>query len=278
MAGYSIIPPRPGQPILQSNFVYSHAGQSSKKHFKSKRTHNNTIAQSTNANHKIPPNLFNLSRKQFAIIKSVHHLKLLEQSIPKTWKNWGDHINNNLRLAFISEQAKINISSTTSKYLEELRSISVNHYSTVIADASNHLKEHSSEFNDDTMKSSLELITRWAKQQLGNKLHANTLNDALAKIRETYSSTSSQNDNLVICCTNGRRQVYTSGPNMASAVEAEDTHTINRPAQATSKKTIKSNNSCRFFIHGKQVDEPTSSFYNINFSNYQKQRRTCGRR
>ena len=141
-----IIPPRPGQPILPTNFVANYPSNRlfiKKSNTPSRKIHNPTTTPIA----PIPNHLFHITRKQFELVKSIHHLQYIENNLPKTWQNWGSNINSSVRLAFSTDETLRMVQTVTSNYLQELRAVSINHYQKVIADATSYLCQHSNEFD-----------------------------------------------------------------------------------------------------------------------------------
>ena len=159
-------PPRPGQPILQSNSSYyglcaAQVNRRPQFHYNFNTNYTNSSApfnnysstsrynkvgnnNKTNQRHvlsdtvfnkTIPNNLFFITRKQFAIIKCTHHIKSLSRTVPKTWNSWGSNINTSIKLAFSNAAIKEKITSSTKTFIDNLVDISIKHYQAVLSEA-----------------------------------------------------------------------------------------------------------------------------------------------
>jgi len=242
-----------------------------------KQSHKKTVH--TN-NSSIPAQYFFITRKQYCIVKCLHHIAMLKKGIPKTWKNWKNNIVNNLRLAFHNEDSKSTIQSLSQQYFDNLLSASLAHYNDTLESARVELQQQSHQMDSSLHSESIKLITKWAHNQLGNKLSPNTLKEALDMIKSCYSNshpptTQSYRPNQR-AITNVTENNLTVTINNSSFVHEETTSTVtpspteaiihsqspeppeearSRLATATSVKQSKAYNSSRFFVHSDTYDE-----------------------
>ena len=215
-------------------------------------THHHRSAPKVKAS--IPAELFEITRRQFAILKSQHHIGVLQNSAPKTWLKWADHITNNVHLAFSTEKCKIKIKTVADECIQNLIAASIDHYKSTISDAETYLQEHSHKLGD-LFNVSYELIKKWAYKQLGQKLQASVLNEALCTIKTLHASSSASK------CTAVAANVVNHSTTVTRACQTEpydpDDVEIASPVasvHATSIKQTKVTNSSRFFIHSAQIE------------------------
>ena len=219
----------------------------------------NTVSNNNKPYNKIPNDVFDITREQFRLVKCLHHLKTLQNSTPKTWKKWGSNIVENLHLAFETSSVKSMFETLTNEFIESIRLKAIEHYNTCASEASVFLFTNSNRMQQSVFNLSINLVKKWAKNQL-SKLNAETLSEALSTINSAYQSqTCASKDPLTISVTEGRRfvkitkdvsSVQSSSDNTSVTVNCKSTAS---KSVATSIKQIKPNNSCRFFIHSKQL-------------------------
>jgi len=243
--------------------------------------------QHFNSNVRIPSEHFNVTRSQFSIIKCLHHIETLQKGLPKTWANWKTNITSNLRLAFCNETTKTAIEEVSSKYFHDLLQLSIEHYQQTLSTTKEYLVNHSNQLPLTLYDSSIKLITKWCRNQLGSKLSDNTLATALSIIdkcyREQYAPPpTNETTNRVVCHTDkslsitipgntefvptsNETELSNSTPCDAPQPNGEDEPPITtRPATATSKKQSKVDNTERFFMHADCYDED-DFFDNTNY-------------
>ena len=221
------LPPKPGQPITQSNYIYgnqrsnNNTYQARQKQLNSNRQLSNEPAvhlQSQNNQQRasnqhqprrgatIPADLFEITRKQFSFLKALHHINCIETSTPKTWLAWANNINTNTRFAFDNNETKSKIESITNNLLSQLQNCAITHYNKVRADSITFLKEHSRKMDEDTFSASINLTKSWAKRQL-SKLRPETLEEAIKELASFHQTSDYMSTPLVISFLNGRRIV-----------------------------------------------------------------------
>ena len=292
------IPPKPGQPIrtgvyshhntrqqqlqqqqyqqqqqrqpqyqYQYNFqpIYKSYAQASK----TKHSNKSTISHQRTFNHasyaKIPTDVFDITRKQFCLIKCFHHITILRQAIPKTWNNWKKNILDNLRLAFANDASTKAITNLSDNYFSSLQNAAIQHYLTTITEATQYLVANSGRMSAKTYSKSISLVTKWARNQLGHKLTEETLTMATQVINSSYKPSlptnaepSSVSHRQVII----NQEENSSGEGLTITVtnnlNEEEIPSPSRAAQPSSKKQVKPNNSSRFFLHSQQHEEVIS--------------------
>ena len=106
----------------------------------------------------IPDQIFDITKKQFQLVKSLHHIRALRTSSPKTWVNWISNINDNMRLAFADAKTKRQISSVTSNCLSSLQNLALDHYEKTLNGAWDFLLIHYHRMDDNSFNLSIEHI------------------------------------------------------------------------------------------------------------------------
>jgi len=201
---------------------------------------------------------FNIARKQFTIIKSLHHSTSLQQSTPKTWRNWGSNIVSNLRLAFSSEETTQSIKTISNNCIEQLVKASVDHYDKVLSESLSFLSKNSSSVNQQQFNAAFDVAKQWAKRQLGNKLKDSTLAQAVSLINPCFTDTPQSFTNLSISVNNHGRKVSEPKQNHDKTNKFVSSNLNNNPFKVTIP-------NCKFFINSASQTETTGTVE--NFSN-----------
>ena len=127
----------------------------------------------------IPGHLFQISKQQFKLFKSLHHIRSLQSGSPKTWLSWMKNIDNNMRLAFADSTTKSQIQSVTSNCLASLSSVAMAHYNSTLNSAWEYLLANLYKMSDHYLNVSHNQVYRWCSSQLGKKFKDSTWFDGL---------------------------------------------------------------------------------------------------
>ena len=127
----------------------------------------------------IPGHLFQISKQQFKLFKSLHHIRSLQSGSPKTWLSWMKNIDNNMRLAFADSTTKSQIQSVTSNCLASLSSVAMAHYNSSLNSAWEYLLANLYKMSDHYLNVSHNQVYRWCSSQLGKKFKDSTWFDGL---------------------------------------------------------------------------------------------------
>ena len=192
----------------------------------------------------------------------MHHKSVLLNGTPKTWSAWANNINDNLRLAYQTEDAKMQVTNATSALVEQIKEISCQHYDQILADAINEVNEKSHLFDRQSFALSLSLVEKWASKQLP-KLNSGVRQEAVSILQRAFDSNRPMLATKATC----NRSIQTDASpfdNLFTIITLHDNiqpddNPTTRPAVATSKKTVKKKNPCRFFIHCQNVAPSTET-------------------
>ena len=285
---YYQLPPRPGQPIVRVNqqvapcnsYLYSNIVKSktrqhpaNNQHRYNKQHQQTNIYNNNNSNHVNNDNMsestYAIARKQFAFIKSMHHLEKLQTSTPKTWKGWGDNIANNIRLAFSNDITMTKYKSLTDNFINELVATAKTHYNTVVNDAEAYLKDNCCALSATDCDNSIKHVRQWVNNQLGKKISRQSLEASINKCQSFYGL--SRQVILFVTIVGNKRSVSLSPtvtvspvitsnrfvPNSSAVTEEVVCNSIitHKSATATSKKQVKQKNTSRFFFHSQTQDD-----------------------
>jgi len=252
------IPPRLGEPIRAGHFFIKnkHATPPDATVTNGTLLYSEVLSKDVFKSIKIPSELFSITRNHFAVIKCIHHISVLKSSMPKSWSQMATSFNDNIRLAFATDEVKKSMRSITELYIESVRLASITHYENVLSHSLGFLNDNSIKMDGTVFENSVKLATQWARNQLGRKLSKATLDEGTKLIRLAYSQPAQRQMRIVV--TNGKRtveQLYTAKHPKDNTVTVSP-----KKAQATSKKTVKVKNSSRFFIHSSTSDgEPAAT-------------------
>lgn len=134
----------------------------------------------------IPEEFFHVTKNHFAIIKCVHHLTCLRADTPTSLLKTAKVLRQQLRPAFISDDFKVKAESIALAWVSEATTLLREHYEDVLQSVSAKLCAQA--LPEDLLDSSLELATKWAKNQLHHKLRDEILDEALSRIIHLQST------------------------------------------------------------------------------------------
>ena len=128
---------------------------------------------------QIPRHLFYVTRSQFALIKCLHHARILKHGIPKTWLNTARNWTNNIRPAFAESSIYNTLRECTNICINSMKQVFQTHYEQKINNAFDILFKDSHLLTEDLFNKSVSMAIHWAIKQLGRKLRQSTIDDCL---------------------------------------------------------------------------------------------------
>ena len=139
----------------------------------------------------IPPELFDVTKEQFALIKCRHHLHRLSV-VPPSLQQKAKELATVARPAFRSDYFTETAQSLADAWLEGTHSALISHYEDTLDSCRLTLAE--TPFPESMMERSLQVCVRWARRQLGRKLDPIVLDNAISEIRDTQKFAASTPD------------------------------------------------------------------------------------
>lgn len=128
----------------------------------------------------IPPEFFNVTREQFAIIKSVHHRHQLANGLPPSLTKKMAILRDSVKPAFNNELFKAHLEEISKNWGASVHRSLRRHYDDVISEALDTISNAA--MPEEVMRVSISLITKWARRQLKEKLKDEVLDEALSLI------------------------------------------------------------------------------------------------
>ncbi len=125
----------------------------------------------------IPPELFHITRAQFAIVKSLHHRNLLEKGLPPSLLKKAAFLTHSVNPAFKTDYFHAVIEEASKTWANSVLLALIDHYSVTIQEAQDFISSNA--FPEKLLGSSLGIVHKWARRQLGHKLTDSELDAAI---------------------------------------------------------------------------------------------------
>ena len=129
----------------------------------------------------IPREFFHLTREQFAIVKSHHHLHRLRAAPPPSLQRKAKELATFAKPAFRNEFFDARANQLAEDWLRGTYQALLEHYEDTLATSRSALEEAA--MPRGIFERSLQVCTRWARRQLGAKLEPSILDAAISEIR-----------------------------------------------------------------------------------------------
>ena len=129
----------------------------------------------------IPREFFHLTREQFAIVKSHHHLHRLRAGPPPSLQRKAKELATFAKPAFRNDFFDARANQLAEDWLRGSHQALLEHYEDTLATSRSALEEAA--MPRGIFERSLQVCTRWARRQLGAKLEPSILDAAISEIR-----------------------------------------------------------------------------------------------
>ena len=139
--------------------------------------------------HAIPPALFSLTREHFALVKATHHLSTLRHGLPPSLGRKAKLLTLSVRPAFMNDLFSLYVEDATKRWGQDILEALLQHYRGVIQDAEEAMRTTPMPLH--VLQTSVRLVTKWARHQLGRRLKEDELEETLERIQRTQMTVAS---------------------------------------------------------------------------------------
>lgn len=129
---------------------------------------------------KIPAEFFTLTRKHFIVVKSIHHRECLRGGLPPSLIKKRNILASSVNPAFKNDYFTSAVDSITAQWCDSVHRALCDHYNELIDDAIKYIS--STSMPTSLLDTSIKMVVKWARRQLGNKLRDSELDEALSLI------------------------------------------------------------------------------------------------
>jgi hypothetical protein len=139
---------------------------------------------------RIPERYFSLTRSHFAILKCLHHRRMLRKGLPISLQHKAEFLTNSVRPAFQNDMLTVAVEQATNLWCSSVETLLRKHYDETLKEALEHISNDA--LPENLLDLSLNMVVKWAQRQLGKKLHDTDLDEAMSLIRASQQLTNNE--------------------------------------------------------------------------------------
>ena len=161
-------------PFVNRTFVHRHRGAPQRSRQRAGSRDNRTPA--------IPPPFFPITRAHFAIVKSLHHKRSLSDGLPPSLRRKAALLGQSINPAFNNDFFKASIEEICNAWGDAVKDALIQHYNALLEEAFQHISTKG--MPEHLLDTSLRIVYKWSKQQLGGKLTDADLDNTFSLIKQ----------------------------------------------------------------------------------------------
>ena len=222
-----------------------------------------TIRPALQHRQSIPTHLFEITRNQFMIIKSLHHRRNLSNGVPKTWKNAMQSFADSIKFAFTTEVTTGTINSYCSTLSESIKNTGIEHYNNCISTAMDFLEAHLSTLTAEQYTVSTNLVLSWYRKQFQKKSNTSVEGDCLDIFNFLFHGTCSDEkkasmptEKLIIKVA-GNERMFPKANTTDKSTQLDEIPkaSISKKKRTSAPAVLKQHNQSRFFEHSQTFSD-----------------------